>query len=576
MYLNTTTRLLSVALMASVAAAAVEPPAVYSIPSQNGFNHDFGIRLPGDVLNLNVVPDPGITGLTGHVDNGSSAGWVGGPSFTCVIPYDFSGLHLGKFSGTYSRGGSGGGGGTSEPPKWSGESSEDVPFVESVVWTYNGSEITEGNDAPVGPIGVKWDPGALTSGGGLRDGLVVKIKVSTTKSPKSGIKVYINPIDVDDPSSDVAPVDSNGSVGGDNRQAFSWSPSVGVTDAEGIARISFTVSKRPGDNERVGASTVASEVQGLNVSNVLPDENLSHPSLTHGKLSRMLTIWRGLHIETASMDSKPAYNYPDDNLILVDTLTVDVATNTTTIHTFGAIQSPEICHYEGGRITLDGTSYSVIDNTANSVFSDSIKLKGIVPAAVITSVESTVKNLHDDDVQEPYLPLPLTIDDEVKGYYKQAYIAIDNYGSLHSTTSFETNLNAAQIILGTFAPTPNYPTTEAFWATMLVSGYQGQTNHDADPDIAVDPLAIPSTPEDPTVGITSNFGSHCIVFLELFREDPSIYFGTTLSRTIAHEIGHAGTCEHSDDALMQAGAVGIDGFSDISINRLRSLTIYQR
>lgn len=100
----------------------------YSIPSQNAFTHSFGAHAPGDVLGLNVVPDPGVKNLTGKVDNASSAGWVGGPAFTCTIPDNFSGAHLGKFSGTYTKekGGKGGKGEPPDPPAWAGAASSDI------------------------------------------------------------------------------------------------------------------------------------------------------------------------------------------------------------------------------------------------------------------------------------------------------------------------------------------------------------------------------------------------------------------------------------------------------------------
>jgi len=112
------------ALMAALVAGEVTP--TYSIPSQNLFNHDFGVKCAGDVLALNVVADPGCTITANPPDNGSSAGWVGGPNYTAVIPANYSGVHLGKFSGTYTCPGPGGGGGSGAPPVWTGMAKTDV------------------------------------------------------------------------------------------------------------------------------------------------------------------------------------------------------------------------------------------------------------------------------------------------------------------------------------------------------------------------------------------------------------------------------------------------------------------
>ena len=116
-----------IACAASLTAADGGAPT-YSIPSQNGFNHDFGVRCPGDVLNLTVTPDSGYT-ITARVDNGSSGGWVGGPNYTATIPDNFSGVHTGKFTGTYSKAeGSGPG---SEAPEWTGGAITNITKVVS-------------------------------------------------------------------------------------------------------------------------------------------------------------------------------------------------------------------------------------------------------------------------------------------------------------------------------------------------------------------------------------------------------------------------------------------------------------
>ncbi len=113
--------------VAQAAVLAVETPT-YSIPSQNGFNHDFGYHCPGDVLTLNVVADTGFRIVTAGIDNGGSGGWAGGPNYTAVIPSDFSGVHLGKFIGTYS----GGQGGPGQPPVWKGAAKATVVKVKIV------------------------------------------------------------------------------------------------------------------------------------------------------------------------------------------------------------------------------------------------------------------------------------------------------------------------------------------------------------------------------------------------------------------------------------------------------------
>lgn len=110
--------LLGLSAIASCAFAA--DPAPYGIPSQKGFHYDYGTRLPGDVLDLSVTPDPGYQ-LTAGIDNGTSAGWSGGPAYTCIVPLSFAGVHEGHFKGNYWKDG-----GEGTPPEWNGSASAGI------------------------------------------------------------------------------------------------------------------------------------------------------------------------------------------------------------------------------------------------------------------------------------------------------------------------------------------------------------------------------------------------------------------------------------------------------------------
>jgi hypothetical protein len=118
-----------IAGLACSAAWAADPAAsaTFKIPSQNNFSQDFRVRQPGDTLVIKVEADAGFKILTGAVDNASSQGWTGGPTtFTGVIPGDFSGVHTGKFKGTYAPTGGGEGKGPGEPPPWKGDAKAQV------------------------------------------------------------------------------------------------------------------------------------------------------------------------------------------------------------------------------------------------------------------------------------------------------------------------------------------------------------------------------------------------------------------------------------------------------------------
>jgi len=86
----------------------------------------------------------------------------------------------------------------------------------------------------------------------------------------SGKTIYFKSFDLDDPSTDAAPMDSNGSLGNDNRGGSGTAAQYGIlsivggsgttnsvsaaTDANGIASADLTVTMQPGDNFMVAAS----------------------------------------------------------------------------------------------------------------------------------------------------------------------------------------------------------------------------------------------------------------------------------------------------------------------------------
>ncbi|UCC31756.1 MAG: hypothetical protein JSU86_05655, partial [Phycisphaerales bacterium] len=94
----------------------------------------------------------------------------------------------------------------------------------------------------------------------------------------------------------VALIDGDTS-GPDNRgTAGGLAASSAQTDANGEARVTFTVSMQPGDNFRTGASVAQTALD--RTTQAQADAN-SPPD--HVVFTDMLTVWRKLHIETDSM-----------------------------------------------------------------------------------------------------------------------------------------------------------------------------------------------------------------------------------------------------------------------------------
>ncbi len=135
------------------------------------------------------------------------------------------------------------------------------------------------------------------------------VRVQAITIPQTaGLTVNFLSFDVDDPSSDSKPVDSNGPLGNDNNSEplpGSLSSLAAHTDASGIAETVLTVTMQPGDNFKVAAACDPTYLDRVVVSGVdLQDADGHLLPTNHGRSSEMLTVWRRLHVEVDSMGNR--------------------------------------------------------------------------------------------------------------------------------------------------------------------------------------------------------------------------------------------------------------------------------
>jgi hypothetical protein len=167
------------------------------------------------------------------------------------------------------------------------------------------------------------------------------MKVAALVSPAgAGYRVYFGSYDLDDPSASGLPIDTTGADGNDNNGQVNNSrsgdftiptgyacdnhttgtstPFVSkvqcTTGADGTTTAVFKVTMQPGDNFTVAASLsepyrngiVVNNLNGNQLNNSLGEQihisKLDNVYQTAGIRTRMLTIWRRLHIEVDSMD----------------------------------------------------------------------------------------------------------------------------------------------------------------------------------------------------------------------------------------------------------------------------------
>ena len=179
-----------------------------------------------------------------------------------------------------------------------------APTITRVVWERINSTVNA-NPAAGGGERIFPDRETLASAGNQR---IIRVR-ATVNPVKAGTRVYFRAFDMDDPSSNNAPLDTNGNAGNDNRslpRAGRLSVPSALTDNNGVATVQFTVGMNPGDNYRVAASATRNYLTGVTV-NGTDLEDATHATLptNDGNQTNMLTVWRRLHVELDSMVAAP-------------------------------------------------------------------------------------------------------------------------------------------------------------------------------------------------------------------------------------------------------------------------------
>ena len=219
--------------------------------------------------------------------------------------------------------------------RWARELNSFVAKVTSVVWEEINSDLDD-NPKEGGGKRIYPDKQSRTD---TIDRTTVQVRAKTF--PKwNGMTVYFKSFDVDDPSSDSAPLDTTDEgtppqpSGGDNRGLYSegtMNPSNGIaiTDSNGEATVDFTVSMQPGNNFRVVSTCMANSMGlHLSTSNTYTVKHifLGNLPVNGYAMTDMLTVWRKLHVEVDSMGAEPENTTFDaDDLLRGDVADPDIS-----------------------------------------------------------------------------------------------------------------------------------------------------------------------------------------------------------------------------------------------------------
>jgi hypothetical protein len=345
------------------------------------------------------------------------------------------------------------------------------------------------------------------AGGGLRifaekakpNGPVLNEVSVTAAVGVAGVPVAFKSFDMDDPSTDQAPVDPNGAEGNDNRGipvAGTLSSESAMSDAFGFATVTFKTTLQPGDNFKVAASCDAAYLDRVdldpNDGSKIKDASGQELPTANAKLTDMLTVWRRVHIEADSMSAVAGNSYTG---IVNGVFTIPITGQSFVITN---LANMEAGREQNGRLVIEGTAFPITTNTGGAFF-----VNGLVPPAV---AGKRFTAFDDDDFNDnsgaakngdigENLVLPDTSrlqdsDSADQNVFAPGYVRptfdLKTYGLANPNPHPAFVLNqagdAAEDVRALFSFDNAAQNTTDFWVVYLLGAYQAITSEDQDPD----------------------------------------------------------------------------------------------
>ncbi len=444
----------------------------------------------------------------------------------------------------------------------------------------------------------------------------VKAKYGQTVA---GIDVYFQSYDMDDISSNDPIIDPNGENGFDNKdeidpvgrfsipsgasgcELYAGEPELIRCQTNSLGEVSadFTVTRQPGDNFSIAASTHPLELGQITVSGLalfkVNNEAvpLFCPNTTVCRTD-VLTVWRRLHIEVDSMgvatENNVSGTFSQTKKVGINTVEILVAPDSTL----------KPLRFTGGRLVAGRKKFKVTSNGGDTVF-----LKSQLGATYqITEGERFV--IYDDDDYNNSNGLDVTGDSDenitnpsymleglsptsdmpndnilapacIKPVYDALDTRDDNTFHLNLPPSTPTNTqtdNVRSFFDKWDSSTTN--TDRKFWSVYLLGAYQPDTNEDGDNSSNITLGIVDAI----TSNVSNIEGSGALLFLEVHRVKEFQNFTinktnpNSLQVTVAHEVGHLFGCIHGDSEIMGNNIIGkplSNKFSLLSLNRIRGI-----
>lgn len=397
-------------------------------------------------------------------------------------------------------------------------------------------------------------------------------------------------VDMDDPTTDNAPIDGNGEQGNDNRGTPKAGRIVGRNnidiDANGAADTTFEATMHPGDNFKVIAGCDQTYLNGLTGlgPNVVDANGANITSTQRAHDSNLFTVWRKLHIEWDEM------SFVEGNRLtgVIKSASSGSPFSTITIDT----RVPETDKFEGGQFHVGGQSFHVLSNQQRNVF-----VSGPVDETLLVNQQYVLVDDDDFNLNQQGMLNGDETEKVMKLADSKAFLGgpgnvfypafiepvFDGGGNPENDDgrlSFKLNLDSDKTpkLLMELSPATGRDSAnngqDDFWVAYLRSGYQSILNEDKDPSsefatAGIAPGAV-NTNTWMNVNDVQPGGEAVFIFHEAEKELRSL-MPLIHAITPAHELGHALGLGH--DSHLMSGGGNLPGaelkFSDKHLNNLR-------
>lgn len=393
------------------------------------------------------------------------------------------------------------------------------------------------------------------------DRAMVKVEAKVLPAVPS-LKVYFGSFDLDDPSANVAPIDTNLSDGKDNNGAVSGSQSgdfavltgsscenrvAGTApnfvstiqcsvEVGGTATAYFRTTMQPGDNFAIAATvdkiyrdgsigvTTGMQVNPSDGSKIINAASQAitvsgeaNPNSIAGIRTQMLTVWRKLHLEIDRM-MNVTNNYSSGKFSATGYIPGNNAWVDVPVYSNNDLTDQG--RFYGGWLVFGGNSLEVSLHTATTI---RVRHPGSQPIEVRKGSTYTIYDdddynsddgVTDGDQNEPINAIANILSGSYGNPYFGAYIALDTGWSpaySQANVPFSTNVDhtSVTILSGLLNNYRNSSGDERddFWIAYIVLAYQPGLNSDYDGYTNCNGNVCQS--EAPWWGATLRFGQSC-------------------------------------------------------------------